>query len=294
MRAAISTEYIESDPPIYRSYYPAEDGPAPRRSPTSFARLRLEPAVRRPRAATSTSCCARCSSTSAATWPRARAELPAAGARLGLLPQQGGLRDREDRERQRRDAVRRPRAPRRRRAGSRSTRSCSTPRASRVLFSLSRAYFMVDMDVPSGYVAVPADADADEAALGAVHGGRAREAGEDALLPRPAAPPAPLARTSSSRRPGTRGLVMHVFNLPSYPYVLKVIKDEFGPLEADRPRDREAEVPAWSRRSTASGGWRTRSSSRTSPCRATASRRSCSTQLLRARAVDGRDRRRRP
>src|SRR6185369_16105695 len=28
--------------------------------------------------------------------------------------------------------------------------------------------------------------------------------------------------------PGTPGLVMHVFNLPSYPYVLKVIKDEFG------------------------------------------------------------------
>jgi isocitrate dehydrogenase kinase/phosphatase len=28
--------------------------------------------------------------------------------------------------------------------------------------------------------------------------------------------------------PGTRGLVMHVFTLPSYPYVIKVIKDEFG------------------------------------------------------------------
>jgi isocitrate dehydrogenase kinase/phosphatase len=29
--------------------------------------------------------------------------------------------------------------------------------------------------------------------------------------------------------PGTRGQVMHVFNLPSYPYVFKVIKDVFGP-----------------------------------------------------------------
>jgi isocitrate dehydrogenase kinase/phosphatase len=28
--------------------------------------------------------------------------------------------------------------------------------------------------------------------------------------------------------PGTRGLVMHVFNLPSYPYVFKVIRDRFG------------------------------------------------------------------
>jgi isocitrate dehydrogenase kinase/phosphatase len=29
--------------------------------------------------------------------------------------------------------------------------------------------------------------------------------------------------------PGTRGMVMHVFNLPSYPYVFKVIRDVFGP-----------------------------------------------------------------
>ena len=49
--------------------------------------------------------------------------------------------------------------------------------------------------------AVPADADAGEAALGPVHGGRPREAGEDALLPRPAAPPAPLTGRRSSRRP---------------------------------------------------------------------------------------------
>ena len=60
----------------------------------------------------------------------ARAELPGAGARLGLLPQQGRLRRREDRQRQRRDALRRPRAPRRRRAGSCSTRRSSTRRAS--------------------------------------------------------------------------------------------------------------------------------------------------------------------
>jgi isocitrate dehydrogenase kinase/phosphatase len=31
--------------------------------------------------------------------------------------------------------------------------------------------------------------------------------------------------------PGTRGQVMHVFTLPSYPYVFKVIKDVFGPAK---------------------------------------------------------------
>ena len=40
--------------------------------------------------------------------------------------------------------------------------------------------------------------------------------------------------------PGTRGLVMHVFNLPSYPYVFKVIKDVFGPSKQHRPRDRRS------------------------------------------------------
>ena len=45
-----------------------------------------------------------------------------------------------------------PRPPRRRTAGSSSTRSCSTAEQINILFSLSRAYFMVDMEVPSGYV----------------------------------------------------------------------------------------------------------------------------------------------
>jgi len=36
--------------------------------------------------------------------------------------------------------------------------------------------------------------------------------------------------------PGTRGLVMHVFNLPSYPYVFKVIRDRFG---SSKNTDRE-------------------------------------------------------
>ena len=45
VRAAISTEYIESDPPIYRSYYPGERGLAAVAA-RDLRRLRLEPAVR--------------------------------------------------------------------------------------------------------------------------------------------------------------------------------------------------------------------------------------------------------
>jgi len=96
-----------------------------------------------------------------------------------------------------------------------------------VLFSLSRAYFMVDMEVPSGYVQF-------------LRG----------ILPNK--PPSELyimlglgkqgktmfirdfiyhLRHSEDRfimAPGIRGLVMLVFTLPSYPYVFKIIRDVFG------------------------------------------------------------------
>ncbi len=96
------------------------------------------------------------------------------------------------------------------------------------LFGFSRAYFLVDMEVPSEYVGF----------LGS-------------LLPRkPAAELYTMLglqkhgktlfyrdflhhlRHSSDQfaiAPGIRGLVMLVFTLPSYPYVFKVIKDEIAP-----------------------------------------------------------------
>ena len=96
------------------------------------------------------------------------------------------------------------------------------------LFGFSRAYFLVDMEVPSEYVRF----------LGS-------------LLPRKPAPELYTMlglqkhgktlfyrdflhhlRHSSDQftiAPGIRGLVMLVFTLPSYPYVFKVIKDEISP-----------------------------------------------------------------
>ena len=191
VRAAISTEYIESDPPIYRSYYPVGGGPA--REPRSRSSPTSAGACRSPTSsATSDSSCGRCSSTSAASG-RAREPnyqlqvLGSAFYRNKAAYVVGKIVNGNDET-----PVRRARAPRRDGRLVLDT-ILLEPEAISVLFSLSRAYFMVDMDVPSGYVAVPADADAGEAALGALHGGRAREAGEDALLPRPPPPPAPLA-----------------------------------------------------------------------------------------------------
>jgi isocitrate dehydrogenase kinase/phosphatase len=96
-----------------------------------------------------------------------------------------------------------------------------------VLFSLSRAYFMADMDVPSGYVQflqslMPAKLRGElYTAVGLAKQGKT-------LFVRDMLHHLLHSQDMFVEAPGTRGLVMHVFNLPSYPYVVKVIKDEFG------------------------------------------------------------------
>ncbi len=124
VRAAISTEYIESDPPIYRSYYPNVDGER-RVLRAALPRLRLEPAVRRPRPRPRPRA-ARPRGAPGRAVDAPRAELPDPGAELGPLPQQGRIRVRQARQRPRRAALRRPRPARRPTAGSSWTRSCST------------------------------------------------------------------------------------------------------------------------------------------------------------------------
>ena len=96
-----------------------------------------------------------------------------------------------------------------------------------LLFSLSRAYFMVDMEVPSGYVqflrSIMPNKPRSEIyiMLGLGKQGKTMffrdfiyhlRHSEDQFI----------------MAPGIRGLVMLVFTLPSYPYVFKVIKDVFG------------------------------------------------------------------
>jgi isocitrate dehydrogenase kinase/phosphatase len=97
-----------------------------------------------------------------------------------------------------------------------------------VLFSLSRAYFMVDMEVPSGYVEflrtmTPARARADLYTLiGLGKQGKT-------LFYRDLLQHLHHSEDAFVEAPGVRGKVMLVFTLPSYPYVIKVIKDVFGP-----------------------------------------------------------------
>src|SRR4051812_49024159 len=96
-----------------------------------------------------------------------------------------------------------------------------------ILFSLSRAYFLVDMDVPSGYVEflqtiVPTRPRSElYSALGLAGQGKT-------LFFRDLRHHLHHSDDLFVEAPGTRGLVMHVFNLPSYPYVFKVIRDVFG------------------------------------------------------------------
>ena len=96
-----------------------------------------------------------------------------------------------------------------------------------MLFSLSRAYFMVDMDVPSAYV---------HFLLGIMPGKPRSELytmlglGKQGktMFFRDLIHHLHHSRDQFTIAPGIRGLVMLVFTLPSYPYVFKLIKDVFG------------------------------------------------------------------
>jgi isocitrate dehydrogenase kinase/phosphatase len=96
-----------------------------------------------------------------------------------------------------------------------------------VLFSLSRAYFMVDMEVPSGYVqflrSIMPNKPRSElyTMLGLGKQGKTMFFRDLIFHLHHSADQFIIA-------PGIRGLVMLVFTLPSYPYVFKVIKDVFG------------------------------------------------------------------
>ena len=97
-----------------------------------------------------------------------------------------------------------------------------------MLFSFARAYFMVDMEIPAAYVQflrslMPRKPRSEiYSALGLQKQGK-NLFYRDFLY---------HLRHSSDRfriAPGIKGMVMLVFDLPSFPYVFKVIKDEFPP-----------------------------------------------------------------
>lgn len=93
-----------------------------------------------------------------------------------------------------------------------------------LLFSMSRAYFMVDMEVPSGYVnflrLIMPNKPRGElyTMLGLGKQGKT-------MFYRDLFSHLTHSRDQFIIAPGIRGMVMAVFTLPSFPYVFKVIKD---------------------------------------------------------------------
>jgi isocitrate dehydrogenase kinase/phosphatase len=94
------------------------------------------------------------------------------------------------------------------------------------LFSLSRAYFIVDMDVPSEFVTflnqlMPGKSKAElYTSVGLQKQGKT-------LFYRDLISALRHSTDAFIHAPGARGLVMLVFTLPSFPWVFKVIRDEF-------------------------------------------------------------------
>jgi isocitrate dehydrogenase kinase/phosphatase len=102
------------------------------------------------------------------------------------------------------------------------------------LFSLNRAYFLVDMEVPSAYVQF----------LRSIMPGKPRselytmlglQKQGKTMFYRDLIHHLRHSADQFIVAPGIRGLVMAVFTMPSYPYVFKIIKDKIlPPKETDR------------------------------------------------------------
>ncbi len=97
-----------------------------------------------------------------------------------------------------------------------------------VLFSFSRAYFLVDMEVPSAYVSfllsiMPRKSTIDLYAML----GLQKQA--KTLFYRELQHHLRHSRDTFQVAPGVRGMVMLVFTMPSMPFVFKLIKDRFDP-----------------------------------------------------------------
>ena len=97
-----------------------------------------------------------------------------------------------------------------------------------ILFSFTRAYFMADMEVPSAYVSflnsiMPGKSKVD---LYAIMG---LQKHAKTLFYREMQHHLKHSTDNFKVAPGIRGTVMLVFALPSFPFVIKIIKDRFDP-----------------------------------------------------------------
>ncbi len=104
-----------------------------------------------------------------------------------------------------------------------------------ILFSANRAYFLVDMEVPADYVNFLGGMLADKTAAELYTMIGLQKAGKN-LFYRDFLHHLKHSRDKFIVAPGIKGLVMTVFTLPSYPYVFKVIKDR---IAASKDTDRQ-------------------------------------------------------
>jgi isocitrate dehydrogenase kinase/phosphatase len=107
-----------------------------------------------------------------------------------------------------------------------------------ILFSFSRTYFLVDMEVPSAFVSfllsiMPRKSVVDLYAML----GLQKQA--KTLFYRQMQHHLSHSRDNFQVAPGVRGMVMLVFTLPSFQFVFKLIKDRFDPPKTSSRRDVE-------------------------------------------------------
>ncbi|WP_062789105.1 bifunctional isocitrate dehydrogenase kinase/phosphatase [Aquitalea pelogenes] len=231
IRPVISTEYIESDPPCYRSYYPAASG----------LRQVMRQIVRDFAWALPFACLSRdlaCVLGAIAQYFSGQWPSPEANLQIQVLSSafyrnkaayilgkviNGGVSYpfavpvlRDENGKLYLDTV------------------LLEPWRIGVLFSFSRAYFLVDMEVPSAYVQflrsmLPSKTKAELYTMLGL-----QKQGKNTFY-RDFVQHLQHSNDQFVIAPGIRGLVMLVFTLPSYPYVFKLIKDVFGgPKEMDR------------------------------------------------------------
>lgn len=110
------------------------------------------------------------------------------------------------------------------------------PKDVAIVFSFSRAYFTVNMEVPSAYVnfllsIMPGKSSVDLYAML----GLQKQA--KTLLYREMQYHLTHSQDNFQIAPGVRGMVMLVFALPSFPFVFKLIRDHFDPPKTSSPED---------------------------------------------------------
>ncbi|MCJ7815311.1 MAG: bifunctional isocitrate dehydrogenase kinase/phosphatase [Xanthomonadales bacterium] len=100
-----------------------------------------------------------------------------------------------------------------------------------VLFSFSRAYFLVDMEVPSAYVSFLLSIMPQKSAVD-LYAMLGLQKQAKTIFYRELQHHLRHSRDTFQVAPGVRGMVMLVFTMPSMPFVFKMIKDRFDPPKA--------------------------------------------------------------